>query len=769
MLPFQHKVNRRNSDSLWQSKTGPLGRSPGSFQGQSRRTWYSIFRLLLLLFVLLEILRLGGFFTWPWESNQPQNDLDQSSFSIPSTPILPSHHSPAPVAPLQQLTDDVDDDNNGVGHTYKKPVEPYEVPAPLGPAVYGDPVWPSFKFLTRFFGGLRAVSTRSTGSEYPHDNANPQATINPVLWTEQDKTEPPVPKLDDPYSDQTSSASGKLPPIQACFLDKKETIPVPRAYSYPGGVQGFPDPIIGSYEALGLDGKKCYDRYGRFGPYGYGYSTKWGGVGAGIDGLRELVHQSRYTDYNRVNWGDVSKSCLEKNKNRFQVPSYTNEKWRAFDAITHNKENPSNEQPSASSKGKLQRTAVMIRIWHGLEWRPETIIHMRAMIAELSLLSGGEYQVYFLIHVKDNTIPIWSSDEIYEKILRESLPEEFWGLGVLWSEKQMELFYYGLDEWKVMERSVYSVYRSAHFPLQYFAYSHPEYEYLWNWEMDIRSTGNWYEVFDSLRSFAQKQPRKGLWERNERFYIPSVHGTWDQFIKKVEEMIASEDQDEPPVWGRNAVPETPTFPDEPVPPRSYEQDQYEWGVGEEADLITLNPLFNPVDSGWVFTEDVVGYHVRPLPRRIAIITASRLSRRLLTMMHRETSQYRHTMFDEMWPASVALHHGLKAVYAPHPVYIERAWPPEQVDETFNSGPNGVAGSSNESPFNMLNEHNFRGVTWYYHAALPGKLWRRWWGYSVTADTGIQGGGFDEEVNGEGRMCLPPMLMHPVKDFELGSN
>jgi hypothetical protein len=49
-------------------------------------------------------------------------------------------------------------------------------------------------------------------------------------------------------------------------------------------------------------------------------------------------------------------------------------------------------------------------------------------------------------------------------------------------------------------------------PMQYFAYQHPEYDYYWNWEMDARNTGHWYHLFDKVTQWAQKQPRKGLWE-----------------------------------------------------------------------------------------------------------------------------------------------------------------------------------------------------------------------------------------------------------------
>lgn len=59
------------------------------------------------------------------------------------------------------------------------------------------------------------------------------------------------------------------------------------------------------------------------------------------------------------------------------------------------------------------------------------------------------------------------------------------------------------------------------------------------------------------------------------------------------------------------------------------------------------------------------------------------------------------------------------------------------------------------------EHNFRGTSWYYNAGFPSNLWRRWLGYRVD-----NAGGEEEEVAGEGRMCLPGMLLHPVKNVEL---
>jgi hypothetical protein len=324
-------------------------------------------------------------------------------------------------------------------------------------------------------------------------------------------------------------------------------------------------------------------------------------------------------------------------------------------------------------------------------------------------------------------------------------------------------------------------------PMQYFAHQHPEYDYYWNWEMDVRYTGHFYHLFDKVVSWAKEQPRKGLWERNARFYVPEVHGSWDDFRQMVRvqtEMgtnspnnmwspiakgeakakTGSGREGDIPVWGPERPDEKDIFEvdGEGIPPHSYEKDKYEWGVGEDADLIVFNPLYDPEGTTWLLSEDVTGYNKENgfPPRRTAIITASRLSRKLLTTMHRETSLKRHSMFSEMWPASTALHHGFKAVYAPHSVYIDRRWPTDYLESVFNAGRNGASGGARTAIFGDR-EHNFRGTTWFYSAGFSPNLWRRWLGYRVDGD-----GGEEEEKNGEGRMCLPPMMLHPVKGIEM---
>jgi hypothetical protein len=452
------------------------------------------------------------------------------------------------------------------------------------------------------------------------------------------------------------------------------------------------------------------------------------------------------------------------------------------------------EKPSEKTKNGKEfapRTAVIIRTWTGYEYDPEDIFYLRALVNELSIQSGSEYVVHFLIHVKDDNMQVWSDADTYQRVLDESLPEEFRGMGTLWSERQMGLIYGGVEESMYRNLPVHGAYRSTYMPVQYFAHQHPEYDFFWHWEMDIRYTGHFYHLFNQVSSWAKEQPRKGLWERNGRFYVPSEHGKWEDFRHMVRVQIEHGtsakqnvyaklgadagtkpplDKDsrrsEKPVWG----PLPPTgegdsieSEHDPIPPTSYDKDEYEWGVGEEADFVTFNPLFDPSGTNWILAEDVTGYNTSESypPRRTAIITASRLSRRLLETMHRETALKRHTMFSEMWPGSCALHHGLKAVYAPHPVYIDRAWPTSYLAAIFNNGRNGAAGGARTSVFSDERQHNFRGTTWYYDAGFSPNIWKRWLGYRVDND-----GGEEAELVGEGRMCLPPMMLHPVKQVDL---
>ncbi|KAF1820295.1 uncharacterized protein K489DRAFT_383095 [Dissoconium aciculare CBS 342.82] len=682
------------------------------------------------------------------------------------------------------------------------------------------PAWESFPFLKRYHGGIRTLVSRGDNKpEYPVEGDQEVQRLVDAAVAQQKESDAslegakgfqkrqggfPRGKRFNPYQSSTitndsEASSGPVP----CFLDEKSKLRIPDLLSYAGVPEGFPDPVMGSYELLGLREDVCFERYGRLGPYGYGYSKKYGGSGVGMEGEKEgsedVWGDELEIDYRKISWAAAQETCMKKNEGRFRVnskqaPSHFSVSSAGDDAQLDARElevRNSTTQPVVEGP-KLNRTAIIIRTWTGYEYDAEDIFYLRALITELTLQSGSKYVVHFLVHVKDDSLNIWSDEAQYQKVLDSALPVEFRGMATLWSEKQMELVYSGVPKNTYRDLPVHGAYRSTYMPVQHFAHMHPEYEFFWHWEMDIRYTGHYGHLFNQVSQWAKQQPRKELWERNGRFYIPSEHGSWDDFRHMVRVQIdhgtASKQnvygklagdagsthpldgamrRPETPVWGplppSNDGDSTVDSGSDPRPSTTHDKDKYSWGVGEEADLITFNPLFDPHATNWILAEDVTGYNTSGgfPPRRTAIITASRLSRRLLETMHRETSIQHHTMFSEMWPGSCALHHGYKAVYAPHPVYIDRAWPTSYLAAVMNNGRNGAAGGARTSVFSDERQHNFRGTTWYYDAGFSPNLWKRWLGYKVDND-----GGEEWELANEGRMCLPGMLLHPVKHVDM---
>ena len=189
------------------------------------------------------------------------------------------------------------------------------------------------------------------------------------------------------------------------------------------------------------------------------------------------------------------------------------------------------------------------------------------------------------------------------------------------------------------------------------------------------------------------------------------------------------------VWGPAALPGGINSSLADFPPTAYpDQDSYSWGVGEDADLITLLPLFPPHETHYAFLGDFWNYPKAPPapepPKRCSIVTTYRLSNRLLNTMHIENSKAPgHHMGSEMWPPSVCLQYGYKAVYAPHPIWLDRKWPARALDYIFNPGPGGYAGGS-ESVFGLDREHNFLGSTWYYRADWARSLYWRFLGWEA---------------------------------------
>ncbi|RMZ76083.1 hypothetical protein DV737_g4954, partial [Chaetothyriales sp. CBS 132003] len=656
---------------------------------------------LWLACVLLALLWLGSGYGGYWPSTvqpSPEQNLEQA-LQAPQAP-----QAPKPVHPPQWPADKEDDGDEDDG---KDKHEEEEIPIGQSRDRGGREVfwWEQFPRLRGFFRGRKHIVPLS---EYTPEQNSP-APFQP----------------DTPTNASFQPRPARLRhKTKQCYLDQDEQVPVPIWGAYMGQPRGMSAPLFGSHEELGLDLGYCYDRVSRFEAYGIGDLAVPGGDNAD-------AHPYTPVDWEHVNWASAQENCSAKNSGTYTT-----------------------------------RTAVIIRTWHSHKYTKWDIAVLRALIAELSLQTGGEYTVHFLVHVQDDTIPIWASDDEYERVLNESLPREFHGMATLWSVAQMMLVYPGPFPDTIVNFSggeLYEAYRSLHFPLQYFAAKHPEFDYFWQWEMDLRVTGHYHELLGQITDWAQSQPRHLAWERSSRFFIPELYNnSYQNFAHAVEDEILASGR--PPISG----PQVDRAKLLEIPPQA--------GLANGAnivDLITLNPLFDPNGTAWAFHDDITGYVDGRPPARAALITASRLSRRLLLLMHNETFRKKHTMFPEMFPASVAFQYGLHAIYAPLPIYFDRNWPAVHANEIFNNAPvseESKAGGlmHNQGYFHGPHgsvfgpgEHVFRGSTYYSNAAFASYLWRRWLGHENDNDEIARETNQDSSGLG-GRMCLPMMVLHPVK-------
>ena len=651
---------------------------------------------------------------------------------------------------------------------YSRPTKTPQKPMPP------EFVWQNFPLEIGYSDGLRNLVS-----------STPEA-IGSEQGDSQDETSRKYPEPFE-YSPYRSDPLSDLPPAEACFLDDGNKIPAPAVWAYDGVPQQAPEPMLGSHDAVDLNKDVCFDRYGRYAGYGFGYEAEQGGTGFGIHGDMEstdlsLRNQSRI-DWRKIDLGRAQTLCTQRNRHRFKMPSPADGTFHhTQDWPTPSESLPSDNSTENEIRKHVERTAVVLRLWDQYQWTDWSHLYLRSLISELNLKSGAEYDIHLLVQVKDNS-PIWASEEVYQEVLDRAIPPEYRSLTTLWSEDLMRLLYPGPFEPQFNRPGpIHGVGRSIHMALQWFGVHHPEYDFFWNWEMDIRYVGHWYELFDRVGKRAENQPRRGMWERAGRFYIPSAHGEWDAFVEDTEVRAVHEgeplihgpqtfagweESDRRDRLGENYLDKFDLPP--PIPPSEAEptsSDSYDSLPSNErhldpADLITFLPQFQPERTFWIFRADVSGYSTDiPIPpRRASIVTASRMSLRLLRIMHAETARGRHSMGGEMFPSSMALHHGLKSVFAPHPMYFNRRWnSSEYIEHVFNSDEaTGASGGNSESVFSEIPQHNFRGGSYYYDSGFAGRLWRRWLGFRER-----DGGGEREELEGSGRMCLRSVLLHPIK-------
>lgn len=203
------------------------------------------------------------------------------------------------------------------------------------------------------------------------------------------------------------------------------------------------------------------------------------------------------------------------------------------------------------------------------------------------------------------------------------------------------------------------------------------------------------------------------------------------------------------IWG--PISRAGVSPIGPQPPVNRSgDDNYEWGVGEEADFISFSPIFKPSQSGLTPTQDIRklsrdgsdGNPLKEIPQRASAVTMSRLSKSLLNEMHLAQTQD-PALSSEMAPSTVALWHGLKAVHVPHPIYVDGESTPKDpksfiasINPFFPTRKTGTAKGIRRWSY-LLDHVPFR-VAFRLTAPTADTLFRRWMGQTIDTDKDSKG-------------------------------
>lgn len=371
----------------------------------------------------------------------------------------------------------------------------------------------------------------------------------------------------------------------------------------------------------------------------------------------------------------------------------------------------------------------MLRTWDDYKYTDARRAWLRAFITETALHSDGEYEVFFLVNVKDDEVRLSDDPDAYAQALREYVPEEFRDMALLYNRPVLETWYPRVEEHGAQDQ----MYQA----LQIFSHRFPHFDHVWQLEMDLRTTGHLGATLDHAIAFARAQPRRNLWERNGRFYIPELHGrSYANFASEVEAEIGDDG-----VWGP-----TRTAEFEPKGPEPPARSHHDWGVDEDADLVSFMPMIDPKGTDWVYENDVYGFaDGKKTPRRAAFVAMTRSSRRLLQLVSEAQRERGQWVVSEATLETFALLHGLKAVTVPHPIALSKSITPERADELVNRGPpHSKAGGEAPSMAYTINgfvEGPWNRASYWFAADKAPDFWHRY-------------------IGGE---CIPPMMLHPVKD------
>ncbi|KAL2177449.1 uncharacterized protein P884DRAFT_243563 [Thermothelomyces heterothallicus CBS 202.75] len=509
----------------------------------------------------------------------------------------------------------------------------------------------------------------------------------------------------------------------------------------------YPRPFVGSHETLGL-GQTWMTAAERYGPYG------WEEEKPSYDRIKVA--------WNSTDWAALQDQCLERNARRFKDTTPIRPTERRF-----RMRKPGEEvrlpaiHPQAAER--VPRTAIVFRAFEGYNYTKEDLVNLRATIAETALRYGGEYTAFILVDVKNKERNIFSSEANYQRAVRELVPPEFQGMAVLFDETL-------LQSWYPRIKSHITTYQVMQ-PLQLFGLFYPEFDHYWQLELDVRFTGHAGRYLAAMSDFARAQPRKQSIERSTWFYMPRVHGNYSDLFAAVNATLEGGGG---LGWDMRIQDFEPIGPRPPVDdPRD---DNFEWGVGEEADFIAVGPCTHVqymVDWAWRYWYQGLRAGTGT-PRWMCQPAMGRASRTLLLAAHHAQAVQGLAVHSEVTLPSFALWHGLKLVAPPHPVYQDPQWPLDKMNEMYN-GPGdveshkkpGMVGMARGEAIYRITPHAYitTSASFWYSSAFPDKIYDAW------LSRGFRGGNDSDDLpyllwrSEDGKIYAPNMMLHPVKTNE----
>ncbi|KAI1774437.1 hypothetical protein F4818DRAFT_419932 [Hypoxylon cercidicola] len=311
----------------------------------------------------------------------------------------------------------------------------------------------------------------------------------------------------------------------------------------------------------------------------------------------------------------------------------------------------------------------------------------------------------------------------------EFVPEELQDMAILFNERTLKAWYPLVQEHGAQDQ----MYQS----LQIFSTKFKQFDHIWQLEMDLRFTSQVHDTLESATAFARAQRRRNLWERNGRFYIPQLHGnSYENFSATVDAEVGDMG-----VWGPVSTSNFKSQEQE-VPPRT----TWNWGVGKDADLISLMPMIDPVGTSWIYEDNINGFvDGIATPRRVAIVSITRSSRRLLQLIDEAQRKRGQWLVSEATLETFALLYGLKAVAVPQPISFTKEIQVQELDAEINK--DLIHSKAGGELASLL----YTKKGWMTGPWCDASYWFTGHGAQDIWNVYVDG------------QPLPPMLLHPVKE------